>query len=146
MDEDRGKASSICSKSIVERLQEEVRDAKIRILSSLKRNSEEERKAWNAFSASLKEEFPNYTPLLTKILEGLIAGGSDEDNVHHNQESNIEGKIGAGCLQMVKRKRGHGERESGSEREEQKIKWEKESMKIHHLDPTEKEKGGNWVI
>ncbi|ONK71943.1 uncharacterized protein A4U43_C04F14000 [Asparagus officinalis] len=86
MDEDRGKASSICSKSIVERLQEEVRDAKIRILSSLKRNSEEERKAWNAFSASLKEEFPNYTPLLTKILEGLIAGGSDEDNVHHNQE------------------------------------------------------------
>jgi len=63
-----------------------VRDAKIRILSSLKRNSEEERKAWNDFAAKLKEEFPDYTPLLAKILEGLLSGGSDEDKIHLNHE------------------------------------------------------------
>lgn len=85
IDEDRGKVAS-SDKSISQRLQEEVRDAKIRILSSLKRNTEEEREEWNNFSASLKEEFPNYTPLLSKILEGLLSGSSDEDKIRLNQE------------------------------------------------------------
>lgn len=86
IDEDKGKDTSSCTKSISERLEEEVRDAKIKILSNLKRGTEEERSAWDKFSTSLKSEYPKYTPLLAKILEGILPGGADEDKVTHNQE------------------------------------------------------------
>lgn len=86
MDEDKGKTGSIGTKSVSERLVEEVRDAKIRVLSSLKRGSEEEHKTWNELSATLKGEYPNYTPLLAKILEGIVSGGADEDKIRYNQE------------------------------------------------------------
>lgn len=43
----------------------------------------------------MQEEFPDYTPLLAKILEGLLSGGSDEDKVRLNHEVCIS------CTEMV---------------------------------------------
>ncbi|XP_058082097.1 tripeptidyl-peptidase 2 [Magnolia sinica] len=85
-DEDKGKDSSTCSKSVSERLEEEVRDAKIRLLSSLKQSTEEERSAWKELATSLKSEYPKYTPLLAKILEGLLSRSPSEDKISYNEE------------------------------------------------------------
>ncbi|KAI3920187.1 hypothetical protein MKX01_017844 [Papaver californicum] len=62
-------SSSMCSKSVQERLAEEVRDAKVSFLGSIKHGTEEERCQWNELTASLKSDYPNYTPLLSKIME-----------------------------------------------------------------------------
>ncbi|XP_038974715.1 tripeptidyl-peptidase 2-like isoform X1 [Phoenix dactylifera] len=86
VDEDKGKGTGTCTKSVSERLEEGVRDAKIKVLSSLKRDTEEERSAWNELSASLKMEYPKYTPLLAKILEGLLSSGADQEKVSHDKE------------------------------------------------------------
>ncbi|XP_069152321.1 tripeptidyl-peptidase 2 isoform X2 [Solanum lycopersicum] len=53
LDEDKGKSSSD-TKSVSERLEEEVRDAKIKILSSLNQGTDEERAEWKKLSQSLK--------------------------------------------------------------------------------------------
>ncbi|KAK1313136.1 hypothetical protein QJS10_CPA06g00318 [Acorus calamus] len=34
----------------------------------------------------LKQEYPKYTPLLSKILEGFLTGGADEDNIDRYEE------------------------------------------------------------
>ncbi|XP_010255392.1 PREDICTED: tripeptidyl-peptidase 2 [Nelumbo nucifera] len=87
LDEDKGKyTSSICTKSVSERFEEEVRNAKIKFLASLKQGTEEERMEWKELSTSLKSEYPKYTPLLYQILEGLILQSSDEGKIHHNEE------------------------------------------------------------
>ncbi|KAH0452237.1 hypothetical protein IEQ34_019536 [Dendrobium chrysotoxum] len=86
VDEDKGKEIPICTKRITERLKDEVRDTKIRFLSGLRRDSEEERLEWKELCSSLKEEYPKYTPLLAKILEGLVTGGGDEDKIAHKKE------------------------------------------------------------
>ncbi|XP_073111264.1 tripeptidyl-peptidase 2-like [Elaeis guineensis] len=86
VDEDKGKGTGTCTKSVSERLEEEVRDAKIKVLSSLKRDTEEERLAWNELSTSLKTDYPKYTPLLAKILEGLLSSGADQDKVSRDKE------------------------------------------------------------
>ncbi|KAJ0970189.1 hypothetical protein J5N97_023066 [Dioscorea zingiberensis] len=86
LEEDKGKDNSNTNKSISERLEEEVRDAKIKLLSSLKRGTEEELIAWKEFAASLKAEYPNYTPLLAKVLDGVLSGGAEADKISHNQE------------------------------------------------------------
>ncbi|XP_011076155.1 tripeptidyl-peptidase 2 isoform X2 [Sesamum indicum] len=86
-DEDKGKgSSSSCTKSVEEQLEEEVRDAKIRVLSSLKQSTDEERSDWKKLSISLKSEYPKYTPLLAKILEALISQNNVEDKIHHYEE------------------------------------------------------------
>ncbi|KAI9384993.1 hypothetical protein POPTR_012G142200v4 [Populus trichocarpa] len=86
VDEDKGKSSSTNSKTVSERLEEEVRDAKIRVVSSLKQDTDEERSEWKKLSASLKSEYPNYTPLLAKILEGLLSQSNVEDKIRHHEE------------------------------------------------------------
>ncbi|KAF8379520.1 hypothetical protein HHK36_028958 [Tetracentron sinense] len=87
LDEDKGKGSSpTCIKSVSERLEEEVRDAKIKFFASLKQDTEEERSEWKELSTSLKLEYPKYTPLLAKILEGLLSKSSDEDKIRYNEE------------------------------------------------------------
>ncbi|XP_020085377.1 tripeptidyl-peptidase 2 isoform X2 [Ananas comosus] len=85
-DEDKGKGTSACTKSVSERLEEEVRDAKIKFLSSLKRDTEEEKAVWKELTASFKSEYPNYTPLLAKILESLLSGAANEDKFSHSEE------------------------------------------------------------
>ncbi|KAL0304275.1 UNVERIFIED_CONTAM: Tripeptidyl-peptidase 2 [Sesamum radiatum] len=87
IDEDKGKgSSSSCTKSVEEQLEEEVRDAKIRVLSSLKHSTDEERSDWKKLSISLKSEYPKYTPLLAKILEALVSQNNVEDKIHHYEE------------------------------------------------------------
>ncbi|KAJ8511728.1 hypothetical protein OPV22_002162 [Ensete ventricosum] len=85
IDEDKAKETTGSTKSASERLDEELRDAKIRFLSELKRDTDEERSAWNELAASLKMEYPNYTPLLAKILECIVSGSPDQDKISHNQ-------------------------------------------------------------
>ncbi|KAF9597398.1 hypothetical protein IFM89_017744 [Coptis chinensis] len=87
VDEDKEKnSSSTCSKSVCERLGEEVRDTKIKFLGSLKQGTEEERSEWKELCASLKSEYPDHSPLLAKILESLVSRTGDEDKIHYNKE------------------------------------------------------------
>ncbi|XP_057476526.1 tripeptidyl-peptidase 2-like isoform X2 [Actinidia eriantha] len=87
LDEGRGKGSSTpCTKSVSERIEEEVRDAKIKVLASLKQGTDEERSEWKKLSVSLKSEYPKYSPLLAKILEGLLAQNNVEDKICHYEE------------------------------------------------------------
>ncbi|KAH1151951.1 hypothetical protein GYH30_045439 [Glycine max] len=87
IDEDKGKGSSLSSKkNVSERLKEEVRDAKIKVLASLKQETDEERLEWKELSALLKSEYPKYTPLLATILEGLVSWSNIKDKIHHDEE------------------------------------------------------------
>ncbi|KAI9162128.1 hypothetical protein LWI28_024106 [Acer negundo] len=86
VDEGKGKASPTCTKTASERLEEEFRDGKIKALGSLKQDIEEDRSEWKKLAACLKSEYPKYTPLLAKILEGLLSRSSVGDKVHHNEE------------------------------------------------------------
>ncbi|KAJ9553504.1 hypothetical protein OSB04_017549 [Centaurea solstitialis] len=87
LDEDKGKnsAPTKSTKSVSERLEEEVRDVKIKVLASLKQDTEEEREEWKKLSISLKSEYPKYTPLLAQILEGVVSQ-KVEDKTHHYEE------------------------------------------------------------
>ncbi|CAI0546836.1 unnamed protein product [Linum tenue] len=84
-DEDKQKGSSASNKTVSERLEEEVRDAKIKVLGSLKQETEEERSEWKKLSDSLRSEYPKYTPLLAKILEGLLSRNNITDKIKHNE-------------------------------------------------------------
>ncbi|KAJ4706019.1 Tripeptidyl-peptidase 2 [Melia azedarach] len=86
LDEDKGKGSSTCTKTVSERLEEEVRDAKIKVLGSLKQETDEECSDWKKLASSLKSEYPKYTPLLAKTLEGLLSRSNVGDKVHHYEE------------------------------------------------------------
>ncbi|KAG9441237.1 hypothetical protein H6P81_017091 [Aristolochia fimbriata] len=86
LDEDKGRNGPSCMESVPQRLDEEVRDAKVRFLSNLKQETDEEIGAWKELCNSLKSEYPKYTPLLTKILEGLLSRKFDGDKVNYNEE------------------------------------------------------------
>ncbi|TQD86599.1 hypothetical protein C1H46_027865 [Malus baccata] len=86
MDEDKEKGSSTCTKPVSERLKEEVRDAKIKVLASLKQDTEEDCLEWKKLSSSLKSEYPKYTPLFAKILETVLSRSNDKDKVCHEKE------------------------------------------------------------
>ncbi|XP_027923096.1 tripeptidyl-peptidase 2-like isoform X1 [Vigna unguiculata] len=87
IDEDKGKGSSLSSKkNVSERLNEEVRDTKIKVLASLKQETCEERSEWKELSALLKSEYPKYTPLLATILEGLVSRSNVKDKINHDEE------------------------------------------------------------
>ncbi|WRX16951.1 Peptidase S8/S53 domain - like 10 [Theobroma cacao] len=86
-DEDKGKSSSsTCTKTVAERLEEEVRDAKIKVFGSLKQDTDEDRLEWKILAQSLKSEYPKYTPLLVKILESLLSQSNIGDKIHHYEE------------------------------------------------------------
>ncbi|XP_031502252.1 tripeptidyl-peptidase 2 isoform X2 [Nymphaea colorata] len=72
-EKDKEKDGFDSKKSLSERVDEEVRYAKLNILSSLKQGTEDEVCKWKDFCHSLKMEYPNCTPLLVKILEGLLS-------------------------------------------------------------------------
>ncbi|KAE8663274.1 Tripeptidyl-peptidase 2 [Hibiscus syriacus] len=83
-DEDKSKGStSACTKPISERLEEEVRDAKLKVFGSLKQETDEGRSEWEKLAQSLKSEYPKHTPLLVKILESLLSRDNIEDKTHH---------------------------------------------------------------
>ncbi|XP_054787399.1 tripeptidyl-peptidase 2 isoform X2 [Prosopis cineraria] len=87
VDEDKGKGSFLSGKKTVsERLEEEVRDAKIQVLGGLRQESDEECLEWKKLSTSLKSEYPKYTPLLAKILDGLVSRSNIKDKIRHNDE------------------------------------------------------------
>ncbi|CAE6185616.1 unnamed protein product [Arabidopsis arenosa] len=86
-EEDKKAASAPdSSKSVSERLEQEVRDTKIKFLGNLKQETEEERSEWKKLCACLKSEYPNYTPLLAKILEGLLSRSDAGDKISHHEE------------------------------------------------------------
>lgn len=37
----------------------------------------------------MQSEYPNYTPLLAKILESLLSGAANEDKFSHSEEASI---------------------------------------------------------
>ncbi|KNA22818.1 hypothetical protein SOVF_030530 [Spinacia oleracea] len=84
--EDKKDLSVSASKTVAERIEEEVRDAKMKVLTSLKQSSDEEREEWKKLSESLKSEYSRYTPLLAKILEGLLSQTNIEDKCSHLEE------------------------------------------------------------
>jgi tripeptidyl-peptidase-2 len=87
VEDDKGKGlATNGTKSVSERLEEEVRDAKIKVLTSLKQSSDEERSEWEKLSASLKSEYPEYTPLLAKILDGLLSRDDKKDQISYYEE------------------------------------------------------------
>ncbi|KAK3154839.1 hypothetical protein QOZ80_2BG0195730 [Eleusine coracana subsp. coracana] len=85
VDDDKEKAVSVGTKSISEQLDEEVRDTKIKFLSSLKQETDDDKSSWLELVASLKSEYPKYTPLLTKILECVLQKTCD-DKISHQKE------------------------------------------------------------
>ncbi|KAK7380315.1 hypothetical protein VNO78_32823 [Psophocarpus tetragonolobus] len=87
IDEEKRKSSSLSSKkNVSERLKEEVRDAKIKVLASLKQETNEECLEWKELSAVLKSEYPKYTPLLATILESLVSRSNVKDKIRHDEE------------------------------------------------------------
>ncbi|XP_061350960.1 tripeptidyl-peptidase 2 isoform X2 [Gastrolobium bilobum] len=87
IDEDKEKGTCLSSKKTVsERLKEEVRDAKVKVLGSLKQETDEELLEWKELSASLKSEYPKYTPLVARILEGIVSRNNIKDKISHDEE------------------------------------------------------------
>ncbi|KAK3447198.1 hypothetical protein EUGRSUZ_A02778 [Eucalyptus grandis] len=87
VEEEKGKVSSSrCTKSVSERLQEEVRDAKIKFLGTLKHGNDEEKLEWKNLLTQLKSEYPKHTPLLARILEYLLSQSDVKDKIHHNRK------------------------------------------------------------
>ncbi|WVZ74307.1 hypothetical protein U9M48_022508 [Paspalum notatum var. saurae] len=86
VDNGKEKGVSVGTKSISQQLDEEVRDTKIKFLSSLKQETDEDKSAWSELVASLKSEYPKYTPLLTKILECVLQKATCDDKISHEKE------------------------------------------------------------
>ncbi|PKI50719.1 hypothetical protein CRG98_028861, partial [Punica granatum] len=63
-----------------------VRNAKIKFLGTLQQGTDEECTEWNKLKAHLKSEYPKHTPLLAKILEGLLSRSNVQDKVRHQKE------------------------------------------------------------
>ncbi|CAM0944651.1 unnamed protein product [Alopecurus aequalis] len=87
VDDNKEKGVSVgTKKSVSERLSDEVRDTKIKFLSSLKQENEDHKSAWTELVASLKSEYPKYTPLLSKILDCLLQESTSDDKISHYKE------------------------------------------------------------
>ncbi|XP_031094573.1 tripeptidyl-peptidase 2 isoform X2 [Ipomoea triloba] len=86
LNDDKEKSSLTSTQTISEKLDAEVRDAKIKVLAGLSQGTDEERSEWRKLSISLKSEYPKYTPLLAKILEGLLSQKNVEDKIQHYEE------------------------------------------------------------
>ncbi|KAG8059976.1 hypothetical protein GUJ93_ZPchr0002g26195 [Zizania palustris] len=86
VDNDKGNGVSAGRKSISEKLDEEVRDIKIKFLSGFNQDTEDDKSAWMELVASLKSEYPKYTPLLAKILERIVQKGCSDDKIGYQKE------------------------------------------------------------
>uniref|UniRef100_A0A0D9VJ70 Tripeptidyl-peptidase 2 n=1 Tax=Leersia perrieri TaxID=77586 RepID=A0A0D9VJ70_9ORYZ len=86
VDNDKEKGVSAGRKSISERLDEEVRDTKIKFLSGFNQETEDDKSSWMGLVASLKSEYPKYTPLLAKILECVVQKATSDDKISHQKE------------------------------------------------------------
>jgi hypothetical protein len=86
VDNDKEKGVSSGRKSISERLDDEVRDTKIKFLSGFNQETEDDKSSWTALVASLKPEYPKYTPLLAKILECIVQKATSDDKFSHQKE------------------------------------------------------------
>uniref|UniRef100_A0ACD5ZLK2 Uncharacterized protein n=1 Tax=Avena sativa TaxID=4498 RepID=A0ACD5ZLK2_AVESA len=87
VDDNKEKGVSVgTEKSVSERLNDEVRDTKIKFLSSLKKEKEDNKSAWTELVASLKSEYPKYTPLFAKILECVLQESTSDDKISHHKE------------------------------------------------------------
>uniref|UniRef100_A0A0D3F8K4 tripeptidyl-peptidase II n=1 Tax=Oryza barthii TaxID=65489 RepID=A0A0D3F8K4_9ORYZ len=86
VDNDKEKGVSSGRKSISERLDDEVRDTKIKFLSGFNQETEDDKSSWTALVASLKSEYPKYTPLLAKILECIVQKATSDDKFSHQKE------------------------------------------------------------
>uniref|UniRef100_A0A0E0CPF6 tripeptidyl-peptidase II n=1 Tax=Oryza meridionalis TaxID=40149 RepID=A0A0E0CPF6_9ORYZ len=86
VDNDKEKGVSSGRKSISERLDDEVRDTKIKFLSGFNQETEDDKSSWTALVASLKSEYPKYTPLLAKILECIVQKATSDDKISHQKE------------------------------------------------------------
>ncbi|KAF0915843.1 hypothetical protein E2562_039168 [Oryza meyeriana var. granulata] len=86
VDNDKEKGVSAVRKSISERLDEEVRDTKIKFLSGFNQETEDDKSSWMELVTSLKSEYPRYTPLLAKILECIVQKATSDDKISHQKE------------------------------------------------------------
>uniref|UniRef100_A0ACD5Z3T0 Uncharacterized protein n=1 Tax=Avena sativa TaxID=4498 RepID=A0ACD5Z3T0_AVESA len=87
VDDNKEKGVSVgTKKSVSERLNDEVRDTKIKFLSSLKKEEEDNKSAWTELVTSLKSEYPKYTPLFAKILECVLQESTSNDKISHHKE------------------------------------------------------------
>ncbi|XWS37844.1 hypothetical protein CRYUN_Cryun19dG0080400 [Craigia yunnanensis] len=99
--EDKGKgSSSTCTKPIAECLEEEVRDARIKVFGSMKQDTDEDCSERKILAQSLKSEYPKYTPLLVKILESLLSRSNIGDKIHHYEEKKKK-KMETTCDQLA---------------------------------------------
>ncbi|KAG6541056.1 hypothetical protein Mapa_017543 [Marchantia paleacea] len=81
--EEKGKekSSSEVKKSVTQSLEEEIRDAKIKVLSSLPISTKEERKDWDDLVVVLQTEYPKHLQLRVDILQKLAASQEKEDKM-----------------------------------------------------------------
>ncbi|XP_047082269.1 tripeptidyl-peptidase 2-like isoform X1 [Lolium rigidum] len=87
VDDNKEKEVSVgTKKSVSERLNDEVRDTKIKFLSSIKQENEDQKSGWTELVASLKSEYPKYTPLFAKILECVLQESTSDDKISHHKE------------------------------------------------------------
>lgn len=75
----KNKNEGSAKKTPAQILEEQVRDAKIKVLSNLPRGNQEERKEWNEVASALKTEYPKHLPLLLEILIKISASQCKED-------------------------------------------------------------------
>ncbi|CAM6096265.1 unnamed protein product [Calypogeia fissa] len=67
-------------KSVSVRLEEEVRDAKIKLLTSMPKTTKEECKEWDDLAFSLQTDYPKHLPLKVEILQKLAASQVKDDD------------------------------------------------------------------
>lgn len=77
--EEKQKDKDTGKKTLVQIFEDQVRDAKVKALSSLSRGTKEERKEWDDLASNLKLEFPKHLKLLHEILLKVSATQKKED-------------------------------------------------------------------
>ncbi|GLJ21474.1 hypothetical protein SUGI_0396320 [Cryptomeria japonica] len=85
-EKEKEKSSARSKISLDLRLEQAVRDSKLRILSSLPRDTMEEYEEWRNLATTLKLQYPQDTELLTSILGGLVSMSLNEENRKHQKE------------------------------------------------------------
>ncbi|KAL3696139.1 hypothetical protein R1sor_010215 [Riccia sorocarpa] len=81
--EEKGKEkpSTEAKKTVAQTLEDEIRDAKIKVLSSLPISTKEERKDWDDLVSVLKTDYPKHLQLRVEILQKLAASQEKDDKL-----------------------------------------------------------------
>ncbi|KAL2642830.1 hypothetical protein R1flu_010417 [Riccia fluitans] len=81
--EEKGKekTSAEVKKTVAQTLDEEIRDAKIKVLSSSPISTKEERKDWDDLVSVFKTEYPQHLQLRVEILQKLAASQEKDDKL-----------------------------------------------------------------